>query len=456
MEESGFHKQILIAFLAVGGIAAFIASRDKLRDGFRLFICTLGLGYRSLQITNGLKIIPAELILWALLALLIGQSNRRRNASSTLPIWMWIWLPFWGLAWLNCTGGINPWDICFAEFRNFLLLIPLFLVAPAVFTSTSDWKGFVRFFYFVGVAIAFLGVVENYFPGLTRAIPGFSGNPEAIVTDDGFKRAGFSFYGSPIAVFICVLALPFSAALWKWYPSSSARTAVVVGGVLQLLGVYIAGWRSMWLLVALQAAVFIMMRKKFALGIALLVLGSIGTSMMSDLPRGRIQSLISILEGKPNEADTSGQKRWKRVQDALQSVLDEPIGRGWASAGWVHSDFLQIAANQGIIPGILVLGLYLATFIRLYRQVRREGAGEELPLLTLSLLLAFIAVGGMLLFEGVEVTPQTVLPVWFIWAMAEIRLKKRLSMTSATRPTSSLPQSVRVRAWNWKPIAQTS
>jgi hypothetical protein len=38
--------------------------------------------------------------------------------------------------------------------------------------------------------------------------------------------------------------------------------------------------------------------------------------------------------------------------------------------------------------------------------------------------LSFVAVGGLLGLQGVEVLPQMVLPVWFVWSMIEVWLRQ--------------------------------
>jgi hypothetical protein len=58
---------------------------------------------------------------------------------------------------------------------------------------------------------------------------------------------------------------------------------------------------------------------------------------------------------------------------------------------------------------------------------------EERAALGLPLFLSFAAVGGILLFEGVEFLPQTILPVWLVWALAEVWLKQ------ASLPTGRPP-----------------
>jgi hypothetical protein len=40
-------------------------------------------------------------------------------------------------------------------------------------------------------------------------------------------------------------------------------------------------------------------------------------------------------------------------------------------------------------------------------------------------MLSFIAVGGLLATQGVQVLPQLMLPVWFVWALIEVWLRQR-------------------------------
>ena len=104
--------------------------------------------------------------------------------------------------------------------------------------------------------------------------------------------------------------------------------------------------------------------------------------------------------------------------------MESPYGSGWSSAGWVHSDFLQVAVNLGIAAGFIFLGGYFFTMLRLGRRVlsdlRAKGAQGDLGL---ALMVSMIAVGGTLAMEGVSVLPQLVLPVWFVWALAEVWLR---------------------------------
>jgi O-antigen ligase len=88
----------------------------------------------------------------------------------------------------------------------------------------------------------------------------------------------------------------------------------------------------------------------------------------------------------------------------------------------VHSDFIQVAANLGIIPAVIFGAAYLWTAFKLFKLVGRRSL-EERPLY-LALLLAFITAGGIVSTQVIIVLPQLACPVWLIWALAAVALRQ--------------------------------
>jgi hypothetical protein len=433
--ENSYHRELLAALLALAGLGTFLASPNKLRDGFLFFIATLGLGYRTLTLTPALKIIPAEVVICLLFVFALVSAHRDEDQPRRLPLWLLAMLPFWIIAWLPSQENEFPWDARLAEFCNFALIVPVFFVTFAVLRDPRCWRAVVVTFTAVGVWIAAMGLLEYLYPGIAELLPGFMGNTDPNETDEGFKRASFSFFGSPTGVFICILALPLSLRAWAWWPSPFARTATVVGVAIQLAGLYVSGYRSMWLLFAIQFALYVLLRQRYALGLAALCLAIVGYSTLPAETRDRLQSLEKVLQGDPRAADTSGQKRWDRATETLHYAIAQPGGHGWAASGWVHSDFLQVAANQGLFAGVIFLGAYSVTLLRLLIRLGRRGSGlnqqvGDVAALGSSLFLSFVAVGAMLLFQGVEFLPQTMLPVWLTWALAETWLRQTASVSA--------------------------
>jgi hypothetical protein len=434
------HKVILFCVLAVGGLAAFLLSQDKLRAGFVFLVCTLGLGYRTFPVTSQLRVHPAEVCLLLLTILVLARRTPHR-----LPRWLWLFMPFWVLGWLPSHQNSQPWDLQVSEFRNFLLLIPVFLVTPAVLNVKGGWRSIILTFWCVGCAVATLGVLERAVPGIRDALPGFVTDPTALMASDGFQRAKFSFWGGPQATFLCVLAMPLTALVWRWWPSQEARVGTLAGLVLQVAAVYIGGYRSMWLLAAVQFLLFAVFQKRFVLATLVLLIAFGGYSALPAETRERIHTLRSVLAGGVEELDTSGVKRWNRAQDTVEYALRTPFGHGWAESGWVHSDFLQVAANLGPPAALVFLGGYVVTLVRLPLRMREVLPANELAPVGLSVALSFVGAGGMLLFEGVQVLPQLALPVWLVWAMAETWLRQTSPIIPDARARRLAPRRFRYR-----------
>ena len=100
---------------------------------------------------------------------------------------------------------------------------------------------------------------------------------------------------------------------------------------------------------------------------------------------------LAALRGQP--IDHSAQERKDRAFDAIDQAIAKPFGGGWSSAGWVHSDFLQVAANLGVVPALIFLAGYLFTLQKLFRNTRSCLRTGEHGDFALALLLAFIAAG---------------------------------------------------------------
>ncbi len=480
---SSTHQFVLAAILACAGVVAFINCQNKIKAGFLLFIGTLGLGYRTLPITSVLRLHPGEFAIWGVLILVLAQNTPgRKEQQRSLPWWFWGLVPWWIYAWLQASKNHRSLDEQFAEFRNFLHLIPIFVVIASILKGTrtaayasrqqgrpfplsvnrgvrmnrdgeSDrqaaWRFVILALYVVSTGIALMGVLEYYVPGFRSLLPGLMTAPRKIEGEgEEFLRAAFSFWGSPAAAFTCGLIVPMTPLVLRWWPNQKAYTFGAF--FLQLVAIYIAGWRSLWLFTGVQFLLFMAAKKRFVLGVAIvlglfLFYGAIVPSKTQE----RLQSLLMVLEGKPIDSDTSGQKRWDLAMNAMYGIEEAPLGQGWAMAGWVHSDFIQIAANQGIIAGATFLAGYLVTLGLLIWRWRKTAAGEEAEI-GLALLLTFVEIGGILVFEGFQVLPQLIFPLWVGWALVEAWLKQQRT----ARPVAisrGMDRRRRVRQRSYRP-----
>src|SRR5262249_31693775 len=160
-----------------------------------------------------------------------------------------------------------------------------------------------------------------------------------------------------------------ASVMWRWWPMSWQRVLTILALALHVFALYIGGFRSMWMTFAIELVVFCILRRKPILAAACLLVPLLGSWLLPAQAPERAFSLVSLLEGHPEVTDTSGIKRWGRLADAITATLNQPLGNGWGAAGWVHNDFIQVAANLGVLAGLLFALAFVITFLRLWRRV---------------------------------------------------------------------------------------
>jgi hypothetical protein len=436
------YKDLILGLGALIAAVIVFGGERGIRFGLVLWVLTLALGYRTIEWTKDLRIHPSEILIWLLFISIFAQRQLRLATRLSLPWWLWLLVPFWAVAWWPLIAGYAPWDKMLNEFRDFLLVVPVMIVSSVVLARQLYWRYLLLALFIASSWIALLGVAEYWFPEVQRIFPAFISAAKAEVTADGFVRAQFSFWGGSQATFICVLALPSAIVLATWWRGWMPRAAIILAAVLQIMAIYIGGYRSIWLVLLIQVVAACILRlKKHGVAIALLVLAvAFGGYQFIPNTNERVITGIAALQGAP--IDHSAQNRKDRALEAVDDVIETPFGKGWSGAGWVHSDFLQVAANLGLIAGLIFLGGFLYTLLRIGRQMPTWMKATPEGELGLCLLLSFVGAGGLLAMQGVEVLPQMILPVWFIWSMVEIWLRQTSSATELSysyAPTSLYP-----------------
>jgi hypothetical protein len=422
------YKEIIVAAMLLAGLPAVLLGTKGLRWGFMVWVFTFALGYRTLPVTSTLSIHPAELTLfglsmWLLILYLSGR-NKDIRVSFWFPPVLWLFVLAWFWGWSSVTSGGLGWGLMFSEAKSFLPLIPLYFVAGTVLADRNSWRPVLLASYVVGAWIGGMGILEYEYPGVKTLLPGFMNNPVTIKTGEGFEHAAFSFWGAPDAVYLCVLALPIGIVLWRWGTVFWKRGLILVISSLMLSAVYVSGHRNAWIIITLQFGLFALLKKKYLVGVVILLLFISAYQLFPNTARVRLYSGAELIAGRPLDYDSSGQKRWDRVSTSLKNILDQPLGRGWAAAGWVHNDFLQVAENLGLVVGLLFFGFYLFQLRRLWYWVSAFREWEEQRTLGIVLLLSFISAGIILATDATLQLPQLLLPVWFVWVISGIWLRQ--------------------------------
>ena len=420
------YQAVIVTSVALSGLLVFAAGDRGLKWGLIFLVVSFGLGYRTMKVTPSLPVHPSEFVLWGLLALPILQPTKWRpfRTKIWLPYWLILFIPFWIWGWLRGLSVGIHWDEMFNELRNFLLLIPLFIVTETVLSNRTNWRHVLLTFFCIGTWIAGMGVLEYVFPEIKIVFSAFITAPEAYESPEGFARAIFSFWGTPAATFILVLSAPIASVMWYWWTTPWQRGLIFLALAVQVCGIYIGGYRSMWMVFAVELLVFALLCRKTVVAAVSLLFPILGGWLLPAAAHERALSGISLVTGNPQHTDTSGIKRWGRVTAAFADTLNQPMGHGWAASGWVHNDFIQVGANLGLLAGLLFAGAFLFTLWRIFRRVLVPSVPEDLQL-GLALLVSFIGAGAVLGLEGVEVVTQLVLPVWFIWVLVEVWLRQK-------------------------------
>ncbi len=439
--DAGLSFQTIITiFVGFSVFLVLVLGQRGIQIGFLLWIAMFSLGYRTFPIPLGTRLDQIDpyhvvrtvvtlkfhpligIILGLGLLLLIKQVVKREEGVRLhWPILLFVFTIFWPIAWGQGILNENHIDEMLTEFLDFAVLYPIFYLVGYLLRQESAWRSAVTVFFGVGTYIAAFALLEYTVKGFGSIFPvsGFIEQDTTFLAGaEGFVRARFAFWGAPTASFICTLALPMALPLWSWFKKPHWRLILIGALAVQLAGIYIAGYRSNWALTGIVFMIvlaFLQGPKGILGGVTVLALLY---SLAPANAQTRFLSFLSATQG--NIHDHSSQVRSDRASDALTSAFDNPIGLGWAGAGWVHSDFPQVAANEGLGGGAVFAGWYLLTLGSAFWMRRKFPADQVM----FALLISLVAAGGFMVMEGIQVLPQTALPIFFIWAMVHHRTQQ--------------------------------
>jgi hypothetical protein len=252
-------------------------------------------------------------------------------------------------------------------------------------------------------------------------MPGFiQSDQSGFFSQSGFFRANFSIFGETAAVIISALSLPMVSLIPRYRKGFFGKILMIFCLAILGLGIYISGTRDAWIMVVVTSLLLAYFGIGF-LGVGLT--GGFWLIVYHFLPSDAL-SLISTLSTPLSTGqilDTSLNKRVDLQLNAIQLMTQNPLGVGWSGSGWVHGDFTQVAANLGIIAGIVFLAWYLHTLYRGWKYYRKNPKDW----LFQSLLTSFILCGIVLATEGVQVLTQFIMPVWFVWGLIEAYMQQK-------------------------------
>ncbi len=413
----GVREVVILALIILMSLLLLIPSERVLRFGFTLWILTFAFGWRTVYLTPNLNIHPAEVLLVLLFFAMVGRAViQKTTLDLSLPIVVPFFLLFGAFGIYVALSAGRVLDIVIEESKVFFAIPFVYYVVRWSIKSQQDWERAARWATAVAVYISCLGLLDYFFPSLSRALSAREDIPTTFLSQSyqgaSFTRVGFVFFGNFAAGFVVFTFAGFSFYYvlrdLRTLTDAPRRILMILFLALELGGIYLSGYRGLWYAVAFFIAVYTIFQRR-ALG--LIAAGSLILPLLPIDFFNRFQSVFNT-----QFADSSQYDRIFRATRAYNMILQAPLtGVGWGGSGYVHSDFIQITANLGLF-GIALFLLWIAGILwRLFYLTRRTNWVKEYArILFASICGLLVSLSG----EGLIIFVQLIFPIWFLFAMS--------------------------------------
>ena len=376
------------------------------------------IGYRTFEPIQGLKIHPIEILVYAgILRIILTNIYPIINLPKVIVFLSYIFLSFFIL---DILTRYNP--IVLLEFKNSFLLILIFFLIKHIEINEKTFTAFSVAYLKSVTLIAFLGLLEYNFPEVISSIFGFQNNYSFEINENIlFNRLAFLYWGSHLAANLIPPAFPILIFLkWKEHPLVTSNIILTIIFLLNLFAVYLSGNRISWLILTIFFFLTVFYFKNRLLpylkSYSIIIVSVFIIYIYSQPVEGRYFSTYKALIGNIDKKyDSSSQARMQRALNAIGSMAKNPIGTGWGSQGWVHSDVLQIGASLGIISGILFFCGPLFLTGRSIQYYISCSLYHKPPYFLCILLFIYILASFSL--NGNILKVQTGAPLFLIWAV---------------------------------------
>jgi hypothetical protein len=309
------------------------------------------------------------------------------------------------------------------EFKNAFLLILIFFITCRLHFSKSYFVRLLKYYLLAASLISIMGILEYLFPSFMSSIFGFQSRPTNAPGSIFFTRLAFLFWGTHLAANLIAPVFPIFLLLkLEKEPLANNNYILTFLVIINLIAIYLSGNRISWLIltILLIATIFkyrgslIPYMKSYALLVTVIFVAYV----YSQPVEGRYISTFKALTGRiDTRYDSSSGERMARALIAIDSIVKKPLGTGWGSQGWVHSDILQVAASVGIIPGIIIIIAPLFLLLRLYRTYLTASINDKTAFFVCCGLLIFVIISMVL--NGNILKVQSSVPLFVLWAIAD-------------------------------------
>ena len=313
------------------------------------------------------------------------------------------------------------------EFKNAFLLIVVFFITQHIIFHKAYFIRLLKSYLLAASLISILGITEFLFPSFMSSIFGFSNKANDIPSSIFFTRLAFLFWGTHLAANLIAPVFPILLLLKaEKDPIGNNNYVLTLLVLINLIAIYLSGNRISWLILTILLIATIFQYRgsliPFMKPYALLVTISFVAYIYSQPVDGRYVSTFKAITGDiDTRYDSSSGARMARAKIAMESITNSPLGTGWGSQGWVHSDVLQIGASVGIIPGVIFLFGPIILLFRIYRVYLLTSLNEQTGFFVCCGLLIFVIIS--LSLNGNIMKVQSGAPLFVLWAISDAYLR---------------------------------
>ena len=410
---------LLVILFTLFGIKSILLSKNGIDNSIQWIIIAFILGYRTFEPVAGLKIHPIEIFIYiSIFRILLFKPKKYSAIPKTIIILGFIFL----FTYFIDVFTRNSPRVLF-EFKNALLIYMIFYMTQFIQINESLFIRYMKTYLFSATFISFLGVLEYLFPSFIASIFGFDHIYNFNLESIFFSRLAFLFWGSHLAANLIAPVFPIMILL-KYVKDPILKNNFILIGLilLNLFAIYLSGNRISWLILTFMLILtLIQFRKSLIPSLKpFMLIISIGfiAYVYSQPVEGRYISTFKALSGQIDiKYDSSGGARMARAQKAMSSILNKPMGTGWGSQVWVHSDVLQIGASLGIISGLIFFFSPIVLFIQIFRHYKDAPPDLSILYFCQCNLLVFVIIS--LLLNGNILLVQSGVPLMVLWALVE-------------------------------------
>ena len=423
---------LFVVVFSLKGLHNILFSNDGLQNSIKWIIFSFILGYRTFTIIPGLMIHPIEVFTYAAILRVMAF---RETKYYNMPVSITLLGMFFVLTLIiDCLSRFHIFVIL--EFKSAFILYLLFFLMQYIYLTERYLKQTLKVYLVMGSLISVLGICEYIFPSTVSLIFNFQSQNQFSNEGSSFHRLAFLFWGTHLAANLIPPVFPILLFLKAKKDRITANNYVLTFLILvNLFSIYLSGNRISWLNLTVMLLLTIIHYKNQLLPklkpYILILITAFIVYIYSQPVEGRYFSIFKALTGQIDQKyDSSGANRMAKARMALESIKSNPLGTGWSSQGWVHSDLLQISSTIGIIPGIIFLYSLISSFLKLLIKYIQLESVENTSLFIGSCLMVYILVS--LILNGNILIVQCGAPLVLLWALFSGYSQCWIQVVSAT------------------------